>query len=144
MRFVYIDSSALVSVALGDARGVQARALLDARQSCTSEFSVVECQGGLSSHLQASGQLSAAERVLDDLLGRLQIVRMTPLVIALARVLVRRYRVGIGLRAADALHVASCQQMQDQLGSGALEYLTADRRQHSSFQAEGFSGRLLP
>jgi hypothetical protein len=33
--------------------------------------------------------------------------------------------------------------MQAQFGVGTVEYITADRRQHSAFTAEGFSGALL-
>jgi hypothetical protein len=50
MALLYIDSSVLVSMALGDQRGMQALAILGSRDSCTSELSAVECQAGLSFH----------------------------------------------------------------------------------------------
>lgn len=60
-----------------------------------------------------------------------------------ARTLVRRHRAGIGLRTLDALHLATSIEIQAQLGAGTVEYITADRRQHTAFMAEGFAGAFL-
>ncbi len=68
---------------------------------------------------------------------------MTSAVIGQARTLVRRHRSGIGLRTLDALHVASAAEIQALLGAGTIEYITADRRQHLAFTAEGFAGSLI-
>jgi predicted nucleic acid-binding protein len=145
MPVVYIDSSVLVSIALGDPRGFQALAILGSRDSCTSELSPVECQAGLSfQYAGASGGLPAAEQSLNTVLGRIQMIQVTSDVLRQARTLVRRHRSGIGLRTLDALHVASCTEVQAQLGAGTVEYITADRRQHNAFTAEGFFGALLP
>ena len=144
MDLLYLDSSVVVSMALGDQRGSQALAILDSRDSCTSELSAVECQAGLSFHYsETPGGLPAAEQVLNAILGRMQTIQVTSAVLSQARTLVRRHRSGIGLRTLDALHIASCTEVQAQLGAGSVDYLTADRRQHSGFTAEGFSGVLL-
>jgi hypothetical protein len=71
-------------------------------------------------------------------------IQVTSAVLGQARTLVRRHRSGIGLRTLDALHIASCAEVQAQLGAGTIEYITADRRQHNAFTSEGFSGALLP
>src|SRR5215470_4533628 len=131
MTFVYLDSSVLVTIALGDARGAQALALLGARDSCTSALSPVECQAGLSfQYATAPGGLPAAEQALDAILNRMQIIQITPSVLIQARTLVRRHRSGIGLRTLDAIHLASCGEIRGQVGAGAIEYITSDRRQH--------------
>jgi predicted nucleic acid-binding protein len=145
MTVVYLDSSVVVSIALGDPRGSQALALLGSRDSYTSELSPVECQAGLSSqYASAPSGLPAAEQALNTVLGRIQMIQITSAILIQARTLVRRHRKGIGLRTLDALHVASCVEIQAQLGAGTVEYITADRRQHNAFTAEGFFGAFLP
>ena len=129
---------------LGDPRGAEALAILGSRDAYTSELSAVECQAGLSfSYSGTSGGLPVAEQVLNALLGRMQVIQVTSEVLRQARTLVRRYRSGIGLRTLDALHVASCSEVQAHLGAAMIEYLTADQRQHNAFTAEGFLGTLL-
>lgn len=145
MAFMYLDSSVLVAIALGDGRGAQALAILGSRDSCTSALSPVECQAGLSfQYAAAPGGLPAAEQALDAVLDRIQIIELTPNVVVQARTLVRRHRPGIGLRTLDAIHVASCGEVRAQVGTAAIEYITADKRQHVAFTSEGFSGTLLP
>jgi predicted nucleic acid-binding protein len=143
MNLVYLDSSVLVAVALGDPRGTQGLAILGSRDSCTSALAAVECQAGLSfQYATASGGLPEAERALDSVLDRMHIIQITTRVLVQARTLVRRHRSGIGLRTLDAIHVASCGEVRSQIG-GPIEYVTADRRQHTAFMSEGFSGTLL-
>jgi len=144
MTVVYIDSSVIVSIALGDPRGVQALAMAGSRDVYTSDLAPVECQAGLSfQYASAPGGLPAAEQALNAVLARMQMIQITAAILIQARTLVRRHRSGIGLRTLDALHVASCTEIQAQLGSGSVEYITADRRQHSAFMAEGFAGAVL-
>lgn len=143
MAFVYFDSSVLVAVALGDARGTEALAILGSRDSCTSALAPVECQAGLSfQYAGAPTGLPAAEQALDSVLNRMHIIQITTSVLVQARTLVRRHRSGIGLRTLDAIHLASCGEVRTQAG-GIVEYITADRRQHLAFMSEGFSGTLL-
>lgn len=145
MAFVYLDSSVLVAMALGDPRGMKALAIAGSRDPCTSALSAVECQAGLSFQYAATlGGLPAAEQALDAVLDRMQIIQVTLNVLIQARTLVRRHRSGIGLRTLDAIHVASCGEVRAQVGARAIEYITADRRQHVAFTAEGFAGTLLP
>lgn len=145
MAFVYLDSSVLVAIALGDPRGTKAVAILGSRDSCTSALSPVECQAGLSfQYATALGGLPAAEQAFDAILDRMHIIQITSSVLIQARTLVRRHRSGIGLRTLDAIHVASCGEVRAQVGAGAIEYVTSDRRQHVAFTSEGFSGTFLP
>ncbi|HWX56693.1 MAG TPA: type II toxin-antitoxin system VapC family toxin [Verrucomicrobiae bacterium] len=145
MTVVYIDSSVIVSIALGDPRGAQALAIVGSRDAYTSELAPVECQAALSSqYASAAGGLTAAEQALNAVLGRLQMIQVTGAILSQARTLVRRHRSGIGLRTLDAFHVATCAEVQAQLGMGTMEYVTADRRQHNAFTAEGFAGVFLP
>jgi predicted nucleic acid-binding protein len=144
MAFVYLDSSVLVAIALGDPRGARALTILGSRDSCTSALSAVECQSGLSfQYATAPGGLPAAEQALDAVLDRMQIIQVTSNILVQARTLVRRHRPGIGLRTLDAIHVASCGEVRTQVGTAAIEYITADRGQHVAFTSEGFSGTLL-
>jgi predicted nucleic acid-binding protein len=98
----------------------------------------------LSSQYSAAPEgLPIAERALNAVLGRMQLIQLTSEVLGQARTLVRRHRLGIGLRTLDALHIASALEVQAELGAGAIEYITADRRQHQAFAAEGLAGALL-
>jgi predicted nucleic acid-binding protein len=144
MTFVYLDSSVLGAIALADRRGRQALALLRSRDSCTSAVSAIECQAGLTFQFAAaSAGLQMAEQALDSVLDRMHIIQVTTSVLVQARTLVRRYRSGIGLRTLDAIHVACCSEVRTQVGPAAVEYITADKRQHLAFMSEGFSGTLL-
>jgi|SRR5450432_598368 len=142
---VYLDTSILVSMALPDPRGKLASNILKSDPAYSSELCIVECQSGLSQYFasRASG-LPAAEAALLKLLDRIRLVRLDRSVLEEARTLVRKYRIGVGLRSLDAIHIASCINMKQQGRPLSLTYLTADRRQHTAFQAEGFSGTLLP
>jgi hypothetical protein len=117
MAFVYLDSSVLVAIALGDPRGAQALAILCSRDPSTS--------------------------ALDAIFDRMWIIQITSGVLIEARTLVRRHRSGIGLRTLDAIPVASSGEVRTQAGASAIEYITADKRQHVAFTAEGFRGTLL-
>ncbi len=144
MAFVYLDPSVLVAIALGDQRGTQALAIIGSRNSCTSAISPVECQAGLSSQYAAAPRgLPSAEKALESVLSRTLVIQVTDGVLVQARTLVRRYRTGIGLRTLDAIHVASCGEVRTQVGNSAIEYITAEKRQHAAFMSEGFSGTLL-
>lgn len=145
MAVVYLDSSVLVSIALRDRRGSQALTILGSRGAYTSELSQVECQSGLSfQYASAPGGLPTAEQALNAVLARVQMIQITPAILVQARTLVRRHRAGLGLRTLDAVHLASCIEIQAHFGAGAIEYITADQRQHTAFTAEGFFGTLLP
>ena len=144
MAFVYLDSSVLVAIALGDPLGAQALRIIGSRDSCTTAISPVECQAGLSfQYATAPAGLTAAEQALAKVLDHTLIIEVTSSVLVQARTLVRRHRSGIGLRSLDAIHVASCGEVRTQVGGSAIEYVTADKRQHGAFMSEGLSGTLL-
>lgn len=125
-------------------RGSQALTILGSRDAYSSELSQVECQSGLSfQYASVPSGLPTAEQALNAVLARVQMIQITPAILGQARILVRRHRAGLGLRTVDAVHLASCIEIQAQFGTGAVEYITADQRQHSAFTAEGFFGTLL-
>lgn len=145
MATVYLDSSVLVAIALGGERGINVLAMVGTRDSWTSAISPVECEAGLSfQYASAPGGLPAAEQALNAVLVHTHIIEVTINVLVQARTLVRRHRAGIGLRTLDAIHVASCGELRALIGAAAIEYVTADRRLHAAFTAEGLSGTLLP
>jgi predicted nucleic acid-binding protein len=142
---IYLDASVLVSIILKHSRGNQAIALMHSELGFTSEICMVECQAALSQHFASTDTgLPLAETDLAATLEEMQIVGINQAVLQQARALVRRYRVGLGLRTLDAIHIASCLSVAAQIRPSKVIYLTADRRQHAAFQAEGFSGTLLP
>lgn len=47
-------------------------------------------------------------------------------------------RSGWLLAAHDAIHVSSCGEVRKEVGADAIDYITADRRQHATFTAEEF------
>jgi hypothetical protein len=108
--------------------------MLGSRDACTSALAPVECQAGLSFQFAtASGGLPSAEQALDAIFDRMWILQVTPSVLVQPRTLVRRHRSGIGLRTLAAIHVASCGVVRTQIGVYAIDYITADRRQHVAF-----------
>ena len=150
MDYLYVDASTLVAIALDDPRRAQAALpmLAASKHVGTSGLSLVECQAALSQELRDEPQLLVdAEQNLNRLLIRLQILAIAPAVLTQARHLVKRYRTSLGLRSADAIHVATANEVRDAIGeqgSRLIEYLTSDRRQHAAFTAEGYAGTFLP
>lgn len=149
---LYLDSSVLVGIAICDPKifdeASERIRLFEVRTS--SELAIVECQSGLTFQLsqhENAGQTAYFEQNLNQLLGSLQMVAVSPLVLAHARALVRSYRVSQGLRSLDAVHVATANFLQQGLSTAKLayrfQYLTADRRQHAVFSSEGHVGHYL-
>jgi predicted nucleic acid-binding protein len=147
MRFVYVDSSVLVLFALKDPnRERKIRELLGSYDEIvTSELSGVEAQSGLSHQLDRQPRLlTNSEQNLNRILANVNLYAIDSFVLGHARVLVKRYRSSLGLRAMDSIHVATGNLFRESLGSSAQpEYLTADRRQHAVFTAEGWIGNCL-
>ena len=151
---LYLDSSVLVSLALIEAKHSRRAAELmrEYGQGVTSELAVVECQAGISAQLASSKtahrpSLTAhAEQNLNRVLMTLDLIAVSSLVLGQARSLVKRYRVALGLRNLDAIHVATANLLAQSMGDDPefrIYYLTADRRQHEAFSAEGLVGELL-
>jgi hypothetical protein len=149
-RFLYLDSSILVSIGCQDSeRSKQATEHLKKYQHLgSSEISVVEAQAGLSAQLGDDPSfLVDAEQNMNQIFGRLVLYSVDSLVLGHARALVKRHRKSIGLRIMDSIHVAtfnliaeSCSTFSENV---VLEYITADRKQHAAFTAEGHIGLCL-
>jgi predicted nucleic acid-binding protein len=150
---LYVDSSVLVSLALGSqtpSTQIAADWVRSADEVVSSELAVVECQSGISaqlSSLKATDQTARVEQNLNRILAGLDLLSVNSLVLGHARALVKRYRVSVGLRTLDAVHLATANLLQQGLGAGdatlQFRYLTADRRQHEAFSSEGHLGDLV-
>jgi predicted nucleic acid-binding protein len=150
-KMLYLDSSVLVSLALSDPKQSKRASELmhEHGQIVTSELAVVECQAGISAQLAASKamhQAASAEQNLNRLLATLDLIAVSSLVLGQARSLVKRYRITVGLRSLDAIHIATANLLAQSFNDDSgfrFRYLTADRRQHEAFTAEGLIGDLL-
>jgi predicted nucleic acid-binding protein len=151
-RLLYVDSSVLVGLALGDPKFSKEawETIHSFKEVATSELSVVECQAGVTSQLallKGASQTAAVEQNLNRILASLDLIGIGSLVLGHARALVKRYRVSVGLRSLDSIHLATAnllqQSLQADLPDFQLHYLTADRKQHEAFSSEGLIGRYL-
>jgi predicted nucleic acid-binding protein len=148
---LYVDSSVVVCLALGDPkRSPQAwKRVREFDEVATSELAVVESQAGVTaqlSALKATDQAPFVEQNLNRILAGLDLISINSIVLGQARSLVKRYRVSVGLRSLDAIHVATANLLTQSFGDQPdvqLYYLTADRRQHEAFSSEGHIGELL-
>jgi predicted nucleic acid-binding protein len=148
LKYLYLDSSIIVSLILGDPkRSPAARSLIPEFEVVgTSLLSEVECQAGLSSELaNKPDQLVDAEQNLNRFFARLTLFAVEKNVLSQARSLVRRYRIFPGLRSLDAIHLATATLIQSSFETEdmRLEYVTSDRKQHAAFTAEGFRGKFI-
>ena len=151
-ELLYVDSSVLVALALGDPK-YSKRAwdeIHEFNEVASSELSVVECQAGVTaqlSSLKKAEMTASVEQNLNRILAGLDLISINSLVLGQARALVKRYRVSVGLRTLDAIHLATANTLQQSLSVDRpefqLHYLTADRRQHEAFSSEGLIGQLL-
>jgi hypothetical protein len=149
-RFLYIDSSILVSIGTQNSeRSKQAIEHLKQYQHLgSSELSVVEAQAGLSAQLSEHPSLLVdAEQNMNQIFGSMILYSVDSLVLGHARALVKRHRKSIGLRNMDAIHVATLNLIAESYASYSesfiMEYLTSDRKQHAAFTAEGCVGVCL-
>ena len=148
-KYLYVDTSVLVSWATLDS---EREKMLDWKgrfeKMGTSEIAVVECQAGVTWQIEnklTDDQKTRAEQNLNRILMMTDLYAIDSIVLGSARHLVKRYRVLKGLRTLDAIHLATALLIHQSLqGTGTeFEYLTADRRQHEAFTAEGFVGNLI-
>ena len=148
---IYLDSSVIVSMAVGNNKIAKAAwiHLKSAKQLVSSEISVVECQAGVSSQLanRVAGTSPLAEQNLNRILAGLHLLSIGSHVLGHARALVKQYRISVGLRSMDAIHLATAnilQQAETSRKTGArVLFLTSDRKQFEAFSAEGHIGHLL-
>ncbi len=112
----YFDASAIAKRYVYEQGSVQVQRLISADVPATSRLSEVEVASALGRRAR-EGKLSLPER--DATLIRLKqdftafhVVELTPELAGRASVLVQRH----DLRAGDAIHLASCLYLQEQLG----------------------------
>lgn len=149
MKLLYLDSSLIVALAADDPkRGARVMSMIQKFDAVgTSELAIVEGQSGLSAQFaNAPTERLKAEENLNRILAGMTLYTVGSLVLGSARSLVKRYRSVTGLRAMDAIHIATAGLIRE-AGQGTdletLEYATADRRQHETFVAEGYLGELV-
>src|SRR3990172_2983157 len=130
MSWLYVDSSTLVSIALTDPKRAPKaiQHIGGFKGAVTSELSRIECQAGLCSQLKSRPDvLTAAEQNLNRIFARMLVLSIGTRVVDAARTLIKRYRVAPSLRSADAIHIATANELRTLLGRGKglrLEYLT--------------------
>jgi predicted nucleic acid-binding protein len=132
----YFDASALVKRYVDEPEGMEVERLLANAIPATSRLSEVEIASALIRRWR-EGDLSAAERdralaALAGDLAAMNIVELAPEVSALAIRLLERH----GLRAGDAVQLASSAYLQKKVGKG-IEFLAFDRRLNEAAAREG-------
>lgn len=134
---LYTDASALVKRYVREAGSQTVRRLLTGDVPVTSRLSEVEIASALHRRVR-EGTISEGER--DRALGALAadmasiyVVELLPAVTAIALTLLKRY----SLRAGDAVQLASCLHVREQVGV-AVTFLVYDTRLGEAARREGF------
>ena len=131
----YFDASALAKRYLQEDQSPLLRSLLD-QASCTSRLSEVEVASALRRRTrEGSLPFDERDRLLGDLdrdLDAMMVVEMTSEVTALAREILGRH----GLRASDAIHLASCLALRLDLDAD-IPFVAFDARLRDAAIAEG-------
>ena len=137
----YFDTSALVKRYVAQPGSESVARLLTAGDAATSRLSEVELVSALARRGRegdlAAGDCDRAMAALADDLAALHIVELLPEVTALARSLLKRH----ALRAADAVQLASCLYLGEQLAE-RIPLVAFDRRLRTAARAEGL--QVLP
>jgi predicted nucleic acid-binding protein len=133
----YFDASALVKRYVNERGTAAIRRQLAYEPSATSRLSEVEVASALA-RLTREGAVSEPER--DRALASLQadldemlVVELTPGIAALARSIVGRR----ALRAGDAVHLASCLFLRNQLAEEQVRFVAFDVRLLEGARGEG-------
>jgi predicted nucleic acid-binding protein len=134
----YFDSSALVKRYVDEPEGQEVQRLLADAIPATSRLSEVEIASALIRRWR-EGDLSAAERdralaALAGDLAAMNIVELAPEISGLAIRLLLRH----GLRAGDAVQLASSAYLQKKVGRG-IELVAFDRRLNEAAAREGLT-----
>jgi predicted nucleic acid-binding protein len=111
----YCDASALVKRYVREKGSMKVRRLLSSGTAGTSRYSAIEIASALARRTR-DGALSEGERdqalaALDEDMTALLVVELTDEIVTRAQALLRRHP----LRAGDALQLASCVHLRDQL-----------------------------
>jgi uncharacterized protein len=112
----YFDASALVKRYVREKGSVKVRRLISSALPATSRLSEVEVASALA-RLARGGAFSVTERdralaAVEVDFAAILVVELTPEIAARARTLLQRHP----LRAGDAIQLASCLYLQEQLG----------------------------
>jgi uncharacterized protein len=136
----YFDASALVKRYVRESGTPTVRRLLRQEQAATSRLSEAEISSALCRRLREGGLTARQyQRVLEALradLARLEIVELSPAVVAAVHPLLARH----GLRAGDALQLASALMLREAVGD-ELALVAYDERLHAAARIEGFRVR---
>ncbi len=133
----YFDASALAKRYLREKDSPKVRRLLSLDAPATSRLSAVEIVSALMRRSR-EGTLSGKNReramaVLDGDLAAMLVVELTPEIVTRAQGLLRRYP----LRAGDAIQLASCLQLQEELADEPVVFIAFDVRLIAAADAEG-------
>jgi predicted nucleic acid-binding protein len=134
----YFDASALAKRYIREKGSLKVRRLLSADVPATSRLSSVEIASALVRRSR-EGAISAEQReralaVLDTDMSALLVVELTPAIVARARSLLKRHL----LRAGDAIHLASCLHLQEQLQEEST-FIAFDDRLIAAARLEGLA-----
>jgi len=136
----YFDASALVKRYVRESGTPTVRRLLREQRASTSRLSEAEISSALCRrHREGALTRAQHQRALDALrddLERLEVVELSPRVVANVHPLLERH----GLRAGDALQLASALLLREALGS-ELVLVAYDERLRAAAQVEGFRVR---
>lgn len=132
----YFDASALVKRYVREQGTVKVRRLLTEDVPATSRLSAVEIGSALARRAR-DGAFSEANRdrafaMLDTDMAGLLIVELTSEIVARAQGLLRRH----ALRGGDAIHLASCLYLQEELGE-TTRFVAFDKRLNDAARGEG-------
>jgi predicted nucleic acid-binding protein len=113
---LYFDASALSKRYVREKGSVKVRRLLSADLPATSRYSALEIASALARRARegaiSEGDLDRALAALQDDLAAMLLVELTPEVVTRAQALLRRHP----LRAGDAVQLASCLHLREELG----------------------------
>lgn len=135
----YFDASALVKRYVREHGSVKVRRLIASDVPATSRLSEVEVASALA-RLAREGALSPVDRdraiaALETDLPAIVVVELLPEIAARARMLLTRHQ----LRAGDAVQLASCVYLQEQLGE-EVPIVAFDGRLVQAARREGLTG----
>ena len=132
----YFDASALAKRYVREKGSLKVRRLLSSDVAATSRLSSVEIASALVRRSREGGiseeQRERALAVLDADVSAMLVVELTPAIVARAQTLLRRH----SLRAGDAIHLASCLHLQQEL-QDETPFIAFDDRLMAAARLEG-------
>jgi hypothetical protein len=134
----YFDASALAKRYVREKGSVKVRRLLSSDVPATSRLSSAEIASALMRRTR-EGSISDEQReramaALDADVSAMLVVELTPAIVARAQTLLRRH----ALRAGDAIHLASCIHLREELQDEAT-FIAFDDRLSAAAHLEGLT-----